>query len=164
MKAPRKKSITLLGLGNILLGDEGFGVHFLEWFLARYRLPEGVRAVDGGTLGHGLLDVVCGCERLIVIDVIKVDDTPGSIYRFDRSEMESHMPEPTSAHEVEFVDVLYQAELMDQCPETQFLLIVPENYADMEIKMSPVMIDGFSGMEGVLLEALSNFGIHPAKS
>ena len=71
-----KDRITILGLGNILLQDEGFGVHFVRWFENNYRVPENVKIVEGGTLGYGLLDTVCSCDRLLVIDVIKANEEP----------------------------------------------------------------------------------------
>jgi hydrogenase maturation protease len=55
--------VTILGLGNTLLGDEVFGVHFVRWFEGRHRLPTGVQLIDGGTLGCVLLDAVCGCDQ-----------------------------------------------------------------------------------------------------
>ena len=79
-----------------------------------------VRIIDGGTLGYALIDIICSCEHLIVIDVLKVKDTPGSIYRFNTEEMQAHMPPPTTAHEVTFFDVLFKVELMDELPETYF--------------------------------------------
>ena len=63
--------VTILGIGNILLTDEGFGVHFVRWFSKRYREREGVRIIDGGTLGYALLDIICSCDHLIVVDVLK---------------------------------------------------------------------------------------------
>ena len=84
--------INILGLGNILLQDEGFGVHFIRWFSEAYHLPENVKATDGGTLGYMLLDILGSCEEAIIIDVIKLNDLPGSIYRFTQEEMEIHMP------------------------------------------------------------------------
>ncbi len=124
-----KKKITVLGLGNILLRDEGFGVHFVNWFAGE--IPGGLMTcaiLDGGTLGYRLLDTVTSSSHLIVIDVIKMDEEPGAMYRFNREEMELRMPDPTTAHEVEFPDVLSMAELMDECPEVVFLCIVPESY------------------------------------
>jgi hydrogenase maturation protease len=153
------KNITILGLGNILLEDEGFGVHFLRYVDERYRFPDNVKLVDGGTLGFRLLDVICGPDLVIVIDAIKVDDEPGSIYRFNRQEMELRMPAPTSAHEVEFLDVLYQAELMGELPEAIFLCIVPKSYGDMVLEMTPVMKEAFPAMEGLLLEELALLGV-----
>ena len=87
--------MTILGVGNVLLMDEGFGVHFVKYLAERYQLPEGVRIVDGGTLSYALLDIICGCERLIVVDVVKSKDEPGAIYRFTREELETRMPPAT---------------------------------------------------------------------
>jgi hydrogenase maturation protease len=154
-----KKNITILGLGNILLEDEGFGVHFIRSIQDRYRFDDNVRVVDGGTLAYKLLDVICSADHVILVDAIKIDDTPGSLYRFDRREMELHMPPPTSAHEVEFMDVLYQADLMGELPETTFLCIVPESYGSMVLQMTQTMIDAFPPMEALLLDELKALGV-----
>lgn len=157
-------NITVMGLGNILLADEGFGVHFVRWFGERYRLPDDVRLVDGGTLGFGLLDIVTSTKHLIIIDVLRVDDDPGSLYRFNRDEMELNMPEPTSAHEVEFVDVLIQAEMIDRCPEVVFLCMVPKDYGgEMDLKMTPLMREKFPKTEELLLKELSHHNIVPKR-
>jgi hydrogenase maturation protease len=153
-----KKKITILGLGNILMEDEGFGVHFIRHIEGRYRFDENVTTVDGGTLAYKLLDCICGSDHLILIDAIKIEDTPGSIYRFTREEMELHMPPPTSAHEVEFMDVLYQADLMGELPETTFLCIVPESYGSMMLQMSESMKNAFPHMEKLLLAELEALG------
>ena len=158
-----KNRITILGLGNVLLQDEGFGVHFVRWFENNYRVPENVKIVEGGTLGYGLLDTVCSCDRLLVIDVIKVDEEPGSIYRFTKEEVDAQMLEPTSAHEVSFHDVLCKAELIDELPECIFLCIVPYKYKDMGLELTPVIRNKFSDMEGFLLRELSLQGVQPLK-
>lgn len=155
----KTERLTILGLGNILLEDEGFGVHFIRYIAGRYRFEGDVRIVDGGTLGYRLLDTVCSAGRIIAIDVIKVNDEPGSIYRFDRHEMELHMPDPTSAHEVEFLDVLYQAEIMGELPETTFLCIVPESYGTMKLEMTERMKESFPAMERLLLDELKTLGV-----
>ncbi len=159
-----KHAVTILGLGNILLGDEGFGVHFINRFGERYLLPEGVQAVDGGVLGLGLLSIVTGTEHLIVIDTIKVEDRPGSIFRFTREEMSLHLPPPTSAHEVEFLDVLAMADLMGECPPVVFIVVVPKKYGTMEIGMTDVMVDRFTDVEDLLLNELSALGVRPERT
>lgn len=164
MTKDNKYNITILGLGNILLGDEGFGVHFIRWFGERYRFSDDVRVLDGGTLGFGLLDIVTSTKHLIVIDVIRVDDDPGSLYRFSQEEMEINMPEPTSAHEVEFADVLIQAELMDQYSEVVFICIAPKEYGgDMDLEMAPLMKEKFPETEKLLLNELSRLNITPLR-
>jgi len=156
-----EKRITILGLGNILLQDEGFGVHFVNWFSRRYVLPESVCIIDGGTLGYGLLETVSACDVLIIVDVIKADDTPGSLYRFSRREMEQKRPAATSAHEVEFFDVLLKAELMGQCPEAVFLCVVPGCIDEMKMEMTGLLRGRFPDMERLLLHELAGLNVFP---
>jgi hydrogenase maturation protease len=94
-----------------------------------------------------------------VIDVLKAKDTPGSIYRFNTEEMQAHMPPPTTAHEVTFFDVLFKVELMDELPQTIFLCIVPQDYGDMNMEMTPVMREKFPVMEKFLLAELSKLNV-----
>jgi len=159
----RKTSITILGLGNILLGDEGFGVHFIRWLSKKYRFPTDVEIVDGGTLGYLLLDTICRCQYLIVIDAIKIDDVPGSIYRFTRKEMEFYLPPPTSAHEVTFPDILLKAELLGELPETVFICAVPKTISQMNTCISDLMREKFGAVEEVLLKELLFWGIAARK-
>ncbi len=156
----QKTDVTVLGIGNIILRDEGFGVHFLRWFSERHTPAGNVRFVDGGTLGYRLIDVISGCRNLIVIDVLKLDDQPGSIYRFTKEEMAIHMPPPTSAHDVSFSDLLFKVELMDELPEIVFLCIVPENISEMAMEMTPVMTARFPKMEALLIAELNRLGVH----
>ena len=155
----KKEKVTILGVGNILLRDEGFGVHFISWFSERYKPSEDVSIIDGGTLGYALIDIICSCENLIVIDVLKAKDTPGSIYRFNTQEMQAHMLPPTTAHEVTFFDVLFKVELMDELPQTIFLCIVPQDYGNMNMEMTPVMREKFPVIEKLLLAELSKLNV-----
>lgn len=157
--------LTILGLGNILLQDEGFGVHFINWFAERYTLPEHARLIDGGTLGFGLFETITSCKNIIVIDVMKIDDDPGSLYRFTQQEMELSHPPATSAHEVEFADILCKAELIDLAPAAVFLCIVPQQYDahNMQVGMTPLMHERFADMEKLLLKELAALGIHPMR-
>jgi hydrogenase maturation protease len=157
--------LTILGLGNILLQDEGFGVYFIGWFSERYSLPDSVRIIDGGTLGFGLFDTITSCENLIVIDAIKTDDEPGSIYRFTQNEIELSHPPATSAHEVEFADILCKAALIDQAPSAFFLCIVPQQYDvhNIQLGMTPLMHERFADMEIFLLKELAALDIYPVR-
>ena len=158
-----KQFINLLGLGNILMKDEGFGVHFVRWLGDRWRFPETVELVEGGVMAYALLGTVCGCERLIVIDVLKTDDEPGSVYRFTLAEIEPKLPPPMSAHEVQFLDVLCKAEMLDEAPEVVFLCIVPENVRDMDMEMSPLIREKFPLVEELLMKELARHCIRPER-
>lgn len=99
-------SITVLGIGNILLSDEGFGVRAVEELLRRYRFPAGVQVLDGGTLGMDLLRFLTGTQRLLVIDAIAGDGPPGTFYRFAGDEVQAYFREKVSLHELGIKDVL----------------------------------------------------------
>ena len=151
--------LTIMGVGNILLADEGFGVYFVRRLEERLIFPDGVRLIDGGVLANTLLDAICSCEHLIVIDTIKLADLPGSIYRFTREEIEIIMPPATSAHEVAFPDVLFKAELLGELPKVIFLCIVPQQYKDMSLEMTPLLTERLPAMEGLLLEELARLNV-----
>jgi hydrogenase maturation protease len=155
----KKKKVTILGVGNILFADEGFGVHFVRWLSQRYKPAESVSIIDGGTLGYALIDIICSCDNLIVIDVLKAKDIPGSIYRFNTEEMQAHMPPPTTAHEVTFFDVLFKVELMDELPQTLFLCIVPQEYGDIKMEMNLLIQEKFPAMEKLLLDELDRLNV-----
>ncbi len=159
-----QRQITVLGLGNILLKDEGFGVHFIKWFSERHDFKDSVRLLDGGTLGYRLLDIVTSSSFLIAVDVIKLDEEPGALYRFTQEEMMLRMPSPTTAHEVEFPDVLSMADLMGELPEVIFLCIIPECYGTMELEMTPKMTAAFPAMEKLLLQELAKLGVETGEA
>ncbi|SEM45364.1 hydrogenase maturation protease [Syntrophus gentianae] len=158
-----KQEITILGLGNILMKDDGFGVHFLRWFEERWALPDSVRNVEGGVMAYALLEPVCSCRHLIVVDVLKVADEPGSVYRFTLAEIEPKLPPPTSAHEVQFLDVLCKAELLGEAPEVVFLCIVPADFREMDLELSPLMREKFPLMEKLLIDELQRHSVAPVK-
>ncbi len=154
-----KKHITILGLGNILLADEGFGVHFIRYFEDRYILPENVEIVDGGVMGYVLLDIFDRSDLIIVVDCIKLDDEPGSIYRFTHEEFITKLPPPTSAHEVKFSDVLIKAEMIGELPEMVFLCIVPKEFKDMDLEMTGDLKNRLPVMDSLLIKELEGLGI-----
>ncbi|MEK6531290.1 MAG: hydrogenase maturation protease [Deltaproteobacteria bacterium] len=80
MEKPQKTLV--LGIGNILLTDEGLGVRAVEFFRANYSFPSYVRCIDGGTAGLGLLPAIKGFKRLIIVDAMRARRGPGAILKF----------------------------------------------------------------------------------
>lgn len=98
--------VTVLGIGNIILSDEGFGVRAVEYLEARYDFPEEVRLLDGGTLGPELLHFVTGTKRLLILDAVSGDGLPGTVCRFEDDAVTAHFQEKLSSHEIGIQDVL----------------------------------------------------------
>ena len=101
-----KNEVTILGIGNIILRDEGFGVRVAEYLDKHYEFPESVQIVDGGTLGIELTQYVTGTEKLLVIDSINGGAEPGTTFRFHNDDVMEHFQDKLSAHEVGIQDVL----------------------------------------------------------
>jgi hydrogenase maturation protease len=108
--------ITILGIGNILYGDEGFGVRVVEE-LKNIGLPEDVELIDGGTDGAKLLPVIMQADYLIIIDAIRADDEAGAIFRIPIEELRQRQGLPiikTSLHQMSIMDVLSMANVLDR--------------------------------------------------
>jgi Ni,Fe-hydrogenase maturation factor len=73
----------IIGIGNLLLKDEGFGIHFIDYLRKKYIFDLNLRIIDGSTMGYGLLDDIFNLDNIIVIDALKTDENPGSIFKFD---------------------------------------------------------------------------------
>ena len=98
--------VTILGVGNVILKDEGFGVRVAEYLDHHYTFPDSVQIVDGGTLGIELTQYVTGTNKLLVIDSINGGAEPGTVFRFHNDAIMEHFQEKLSAHEVGIQDVL----------------------------------------------------------
>ena len=98
--------VTILGVGNVILTDEGFGVRAAEYLDHHYTFPDNVQIVDGGTLGIELTQYVTGTNKLLVIDSINGGAEPGTVFRFHNDAIMEHFQDKLSAHEVGIQDVL----------------------------------------------------------
>jgi hydrogenase maturation protease len=129
------KNILVLGLGNILLGDEGVGVRVVEQLLS-HSLPEEIEVIDGGTAGYELINFFEGKEKVIIVDAVKTDDTPGSVYKLDLSVVQEDETVQLSLHQIGLKNVFKMASMMDLNPEVTLIGIVPKDYQDYNIGLS----------------------------
>lgn len=155
----KKYTLTILGLGNILLRDEGFGVHFIQQLEKKYRFPENIAVIDGGTLGYTLMEIVCQTERLLVIDTVKANDKPGTIYRFHPEAIPAHLDYSVSAHEVEFMDVLVKAEMMGDHPKTTIIAVLPEDIKGVGLDLTETLQKSLPKVEDLVLEEIEKLDV-----
>lgn len=80
-----------MGIGNLLLGDEGVGVHLIN-ALRNEKLPEWAKLEDGGTGGFTLFDIMQGYEKIIVIDAVEMKAEPGTVRKIELNEIAPHCP------------------------------------------------------------------------
>lgn len=110
----RKRSRLIVGIGNLLLSDEGVGVHAVRC-LAERELPPDVEVLDGGTSGADLVDYLAGRAKVVVIDAAAGSGEPGTVYRCEGRDL-MEQAGALSLHEFGLVDTLRMAEQLGCAP------------------------------------------------
>jgi len=125
-RVPKKKK-GVLGVGNILLGDEGFGVHVVKYIEDHFDLPPNIELLDGGTSGIQLADYIRGCDALLIIDARRLDDPPGTLVQFSSEELAIQAATlKMSPHQVGILEVLSILQFEGTVPgKMDFLCVVP---------------------------------------
>ncbi len=131
MNIEHKSEVLILGIGNLLWADEGFGVRAVEALHRRYRLPDSVKVMDGGTQGLYLLPYVQGAKRLLIFDAIDYGLRPGTLKMVRDDEVPRFTgAKKMSLHQTGFQDVLSAAELLGGIPEEMLLIGVQAEMLD----------------------------------
>jgi hydrogenase maturation protease len=146
--------IVILGIGNLLLSDEGVGVHIANELL-KMSLPPDVSVIEGGTDGFRLLNIITEADRLIIIDALKGDAPPGSIYRFDIGEVQnSPSGFKTSVHQIGILEVLDLSGLIGKTPYTTVIGIEPK-CLEMGMDLSPEIREKIPRIIELILDELN---------
>lgn len=129
--------LLVLGLGNLLLEDDGVGAAAVALLLERYEAPRGVQVLDGGTLGLSLLPYLDAADAVILVDAVRAEGRPGSLVRLDGEDVAPAVATRLSPHQVGVADLLDGARWLGRYPERVVLLgLVPESM-DLAVGLSP---------------------------
>ena len=125
---PGSFETLVLGIGNVLYADEGFGIRAVEALNARYSFPESVRVMDGGTQGIFLLPWVCIARRLLILDAVDFGMRPATLRVVRGDDVPCFMgAKKVSMHQAGFQEVLASASLKDSLPaELALVGVQPE--------------------------------------
>ncbi len=146
----------ILGIGNTLRCDDGLGVFIVRQMEeSGSPLPEGVDLLDGGTAGFDLLGLIDGYDKIVIVDALRTDDKPGSVYRFSPDHAVERRAQ-FSMHEVGIMEVIKTLRIMDNDPEIEFVGIVPENISDTDTVISRAVLDSIPRAMEVILDAAIN--------
>ena len=129
---------VVLGVGNILLSDEGFGVRVAEALLQRFRFPEEVEVLDGGTLGIELMRFLDGAQRLILIDAIHGTE-PGSFREICGEAVQLYFREKTSLHELGIQEVLASLAVMEKPIQEIVVIGVVPLSLEISLDLTPLI-------------------------
>lgn len=150
------KKIGIVGIGNLLISDEGFGPHFIQHLLDRYMLPENVTVLDGGTAGIMLAPFIEDHDVLYVIDIVSESEgEPGSIHCYTTEDVRSgNIQSRMSPHQVGLFEILDLCALRDKIPEhIEMLTVVPADLST-RVGLSAKLADRIGDIERILLKSL----------
>lgn len=133
----RPTPLLVLGLGNLLLEDDGIGAAAVALLLDRYEIPQEVSVLDGGTLGLSLLPYLEDAEVVILVDAVQTDQAPGSFVRLDGDDVMPAVATRLSPHQVGVADLLDGARWLERYPARLVLLGLVPDSMELAVGLSP---------------------------
>lgn len=137
------KKLLVLGVGNILMMDEGIGVKAVHELL-RETWPETVELMDGGTFTQDIFYLFQDYEKILVLDVVKAGREPGTIYRLTEDDLRQNQKQTLSLHDIDLLDSLGMSEMAGHKPELHVLGIEPETI-NWSMDLTPALQKRFPG-------------------
>jgi len=151
--------VLVLGIGNLIMSDDGVGVRVVQLLQERYRFPEEVTLLDGGTLGLDLLPKLEGVERLLVVDAVETGGAPGTLLRLSGDDIPLALETKVSPHQMGLKDLLTVASLQGFDPAEMVLWGVQPECIEMGMELSPVVAEQVAQLTENVLTELANWGV-----
>jgi hydrogenase maturation protease len=154
----QEMDILVLGVGNILLMDEGIGIKAVETLENRFDLPDNVEILDGGTAGIELLRHIQGRKHLIIIDAMKCDHPPGTVMRIQGDDVPAAFRTRISPHQLGLSDLLAAALLTDGMPENVVLFGVEPKTMETGFSLSREVEASYDKLIDAVIDELKQIG------
>ena len=148
--------MRVVGVGNILLSDEGIGVHLVT-ALARENALPGVEYVDGGVMGGALLNAIEGEDKVVVLDTVAAPFPPGTVLKLFPADLASGGRERFSLHDLNLSDTIGLMRLRETLPEMMILGVVPADIATYRIGLSDPLAARFDEILGKVRAEIGRF-------
>jgi hydrogenase maturation protease len=154
MSTKSDNRVLIVGIGNLLMGDEGVGVHVVR-SLINSDLPDGIECLDGGTGGFHLLGALQGARKIVLVDAT-IDGSPPGTVRKLRPRFSKDYPRTLTAHDIGLKDLLDAFYLIGDRPDVTLLAVSISQLDNLTVELSPrvaARLDEVADM--ALAEALS---------
>jgi hydrogenase maturation protease len=150
---------AVIGIGNLLLMDEGVGVHAVKALEERFFFPREVKLIDGGTMGLDLLPYLEGKENLLLIDAVDFNAAPGTIRTIDGDNIKKFLDMKFSVHQIGLPDMLFAASLTGIAPPRICLVGIQPETIDTGIALSDTLKDNFEALIDTCVEKLRQWDL-----
>ena len=153
----KKETILIMGVGNILLGDEGVGIHFIN-YLKNKDLPDYVSLLDGGTGGFHLLSIMFEYRKLIIIDAAIDNNKPGNV-RLIKPKYSKDFPKSLTTHDIGLKDLIDTAIILEKLPEIHLIIITINPQQVVGLELSKEIKQQFPEIEKQVYQAINKIKI-----
>lgn len=157
-------SYLVLGIGNLVMSDDGIGVRVIQAMQKRYRFPADVTVVDGGTLGLDLLPMLENITNLILVDAVETGGAPGTCVILRGKELPVALETKLSPHQMGLKDLLAVSELMGHSPREMVLVGVQPGSIEMDTELTPEVEAQLDSMLAAVLAELQSWGVEITES
>ncbi len=158
MAKTKKKRFLVLGVGNILLKDEGLGVRAVEYIREKYSVPESVSLIDGGTGGLNLLSLMRDFDHIIIVDAVAPRTAPGTLYRIPGRMLSKTPLLMTTAHQIGVKEMLAIAALEGYDPDVVIIGMEPKEVS-AGLELSSVVREKLAEAAGMVAKELEGLGV-----
>jgi len=149
----------VLGIGNLIMTDDGVGVRVVQYLSEGYVFPSEVTILDGGTLGLDLLTHLEGVERLLIIDAMETGGPPGTIVRMTGEEIPMVFETKLSPHQMGLKDLLAVSVLRGITPPEMVLLGIQPGNIELGVDLTPPVEAQLDTLVDMALRELENWGV-----
>lgn len=158
------KKIGIAGIGNYIVGDEGFGVHVVHYLQEHYLFPDEVEIQDVGTAGIYMAPFLEECDPIFVIDVVDIKGEPGSFHFFTLDDVKAgNFQMRMSPHQLGLLEILEVSKLRDRAPEhVEFYTVIPKELGD-SIELSAEVEGRKVEIAEMILARLADLGVRVSR-
>lgn len=150
---------NVLGIGNVLMGDDGFGPAVVRAFDAAYRVGPDVNVVDIGTPGLDLVPWLADVDRVVIVDTVKSDLPPGTMRQYDKGDVTRHPPSVRAGpHDPGVKEALLTLEFAGRAPRELTLIGVVPARTGLAVFLSPPVEAAVAPAVAAIVRALEQSG------
>lgn len=156
--------VRVLGLGNVLMGDDALGPWVIEELLANWEFPDGVLVLDVGTPGLDLTPYLADADTVLLVDTVKADGPPGAIRIYSRGELLSRPPQPrVSPHDPGLTEALFALDFVGCAPRDIVLIGVVPGVVAKGIGLTPALKEAVGRAASEVVLRLTRLGFSPRR-
>ncbi len=151
--------IVVLGIGNLLMHDDGVGIHLIRKLEENYIFKPQVPLIDGGTMGSELLPYF-EADKIVIVDAVNFNEAPGFVGTIENDDILTRLTTKLSMHHLGLTDVLSQVKLLGITPAEIYLVgVQPETMLEMTMELSDAVAEQLDKMVEIVRLKLKEWGV-----